>query len=109
MTTVILVIHMMLAIALVITVLWQRSEGGGLGIGGSGGGGGMGGLMSVRGTANLLTRATAILAAGFMGTSITLAILANNTREPSSILDRPGMTGAPDAPVKEPVGVPLSK
>ena len=111
MTTVILVIHMMLAIALVITVLLQRSEGGGLGIGGSGGGGGggMGGLMSVRGTANLLTRATAILAAGFMGTSITLAILANNTREPSSILDRPGMTGASDAPVKEPVGVPLSK
>jgi preprotein translocase subunit SecG len=110
MTTVILVIHMMLAIALVITVLLQRSEGGGLGIGGSGsGGGGMGGLMSVRGTANLLTRATAILAAGFMGTSITLAILANNTREPSSILDRPGMTGAPDAPVKGPVGVPLSK
>jgi preprotein translocase subunit SecG len=109
MTTVILVIHMMLAIALVITVLLQRSEGGGLGIGGSGGGGGMGGLMSVRGTANLLTRATAILAAGFMGTSIALAILANNTREPSSILDRPGMTGAPDAPVKEPVGVPLSK
>lgn len=109
MTTVILVIHMMLAIALVITVLLQRSEGGGLGIGGSGSGGGMGGLMSVRGTANLLTRATAILAAGFMGTSITLAILANNTREPSSILDRPGMTGAPDAPVKEPVGVPLSK
>ena len=110
MTTVILVIHMMLAIALVITVLLQRSEGGGLGIGGSGGGGGgMGGLMSVRGTANLLTRATAILAAVFMGTSITLAILANNTREPSSILDRPGMTGAPDAPVKEPVGVPLSK
>jgi preprotein translocase subunit SecG len=109
MTTVILVIHMMLAIALVITVLLQRSEGGGLGIGGSGGGGGMGGLMSVRGTANLLTRATAILAAGFMGTSITLAILANNTREPSSILDRPGMTGVPDAPVKEPVGVPLSK
>ena len=113
MTTVILVIHMMLAIALVITVLLQRSEGGGLGIGGSGGGGGggggMGGLMSVRGTANLLTRATAILAAGFMGTSITLAILANNTREPSSILDRPGMTGASDVPVKEPVGVPLSK
>jgi preprotein translocase subunit SecG len=109
MTTVILVIHMMLAIALVITVLLQRSEGGGLGIGGSGGGGGMGGLMSVRGTANLLTRATAILAAGFMMTSITLAILANNNREPSSILDRPGATTAPDAPVKAPVGVPLSK
>lgn len=112
MTTIILVIHMMLAIALVITVLLQRSEGGGLGIGGGGGGGGMGGLMSVRGTANLLTRATAICAAGFMMTSITLAILANNNREPSSILDRPGVEGAPsapDAPAKTPVGVPLSK
>ena len=112
MTTIILVIHMMLAIALVITVLLQRSEGGGLGIGGGGGGGGMGGLMSVRGTANLLTRATAICAAGFMMTSITLASLANNNREPSSILDRPGATGAPsapDAPAKSPAGVPLSQ
>ena len=112
MTEVLLAIHLMVAIALVLVILLQRSEGGGLGIGGGGGGGGMGGLMSVRGTANLLTRATAICAAGFMMTSITLAILANNNREPSSILDRPGATGAPsapDAPAKSPAGVPLSK
>ena len=54
----------MIAAALVAVVLLQRSEGGGLGIGG-GGSGGMGGFMSARGTANLLTRATAILAACF--------------------------------------------
>ena len=74
MITVILVIHLLLAIALVATVLLQRSEGGGLGIGSSGGGG-MGGFMSGRATANLLTRATAVLAAFFMATSLTLAIL----------------------------------
>ena len=72
MTTIILVIHLLIAVALVIAVLLQRSEGGGLGIGGSGGGSG---LVSVRGTSNLLTRATAILAACFMLTSLTLAIL----------------------------------
>ena len=59
MTEVILAIHLMIAAALVAVVLLQRSEGGGLGIGG-GGSGGMGGFMSARGTANLLTRATAI-------------------------------------------------
>ena len=58
METIVLVIHLILAIALVGVVLLQRSEGGGLGIGGGGGG-----LMSVRGTANLLTRATGVLAA----------------------------------------------
>ena len=56
-------------------MLIQRSEGGGLGMGG-GSGGGMGGFMSARGTANLLTRATGILAGAFMLTSIVLAILA---------------------------------
>ena len=59
MERVLLVIHLMVALALVGVVLMQRSEGGGLGIGG----GGLGGLMSVRGTANILTRATAVLAA----------------------------------------------
>ena len=65
MTEVLLAIHLMIAAALVAVVLLQRSEGGGLGIGG-GGSGGMGGFMSARGTANLLTRATAILAACFL-------------------------------------------
>jgi preprotein translocase subunit SecG len=87
MTTVILVIHLILAIAMVGAILLQRSEGGGLGIGG-GSGGGMGGFMSGRATANLLTRSTAILAACFFATSLTLAILAGGHKKPESILDQ---------------------
>jgi len=96
MITVVLVIHVLLAIALVGVVLLQRSEGGALGIGG--GGGGMGGFMTGRGTANLLTRTTAILAAAFIGTSLLLAILAGAGRERGSFVDQP----AP-APVEAPV------
>ena len=88
MITIILVIHLMLAIALIATVLLQRSEGGALGIGGGGGGGGFG-LMSARGTANLLTRATAVIATCFIATSLLLAVLAGGGREPTSILDQP--------------------
>ena len=104
MTTIILVIHLLIAVALVIAVLLQRSEGGGLGIGGSGGGSG---LVSVRGTSNLLTRATAILAACFMLTSLVLAILAGHTNEPTSVLDlnKPTTTNS----VPEQPSVPLSK
>ncbi len=87
MNAVIIVIHLILAIALVGTILLQRSEGGGLGMGG--GGGGMGGFMTGRATANLLTRATAVIAALFMLTSLTLAILAGGERESRSILDQP--------------------
>ncbi len=88
MSNVLLVIHLMLAIAMIGVVLLQRSEGGGLGIGGGGGGGGgMGGFLTGRGTANLLTRATAILAACFMVTSITLTILASGSAERRSIVD----------------------
>ncbi|TFU06644.1 preprotein translocase subunit SecG [Polymorphobacter arshaanensis] len=71
MTTFILVVHALIAIALVAVILLQRSEGGALGIGGSGGG-----LMSARGAADLLTRATAILGTLFIVTSILLAVLA---------------------------------
>lgn len=85
MAAVILVIHILIAVALVATVLLQRSEGGALGIGGGGGGGG--GFMSGRGTANLLTRTTTILAAAFFATSIGLTILANNASAPTSVLD----------------------
>lgn len=101
METIILVIHLILALALVATVLLQRSEGGGLGMGG----GGMG-LMTVRGTANLLTRTTAILAAGFMATSIILAIMAGNTGERRSILDQPAGTSAPAEPGQDKPGAP---
>ena len=98
MTNVLLVIHLMLALAMIGTVLLQRSEGGALGIGG-GGGGGMGGLLSGRGTANLLTRTTAILAAGFMITSLSLTILAASNRAPRSILEDIPTTNS--APVEE--------
>ena len=89
MITVILVIHLLLAIAMVGAVLLQRSEGGGLGMGGGGGGGGggMGGFMTGRAAADLLTRTTGILAALFFGTSLTLAILADSGRSTGSILD----------------------
>ncbi|MCH7487660.1 MAG: preprotein translocase subunit SecG, partial [Proteobacteria bacterium] len=87
MTTVVLVIHLLLAIAMVGTVLLQRSEGGGLGMGGGGGGGGMGGFMTGRETANLLTRVTAVLAALFFSTSLVLAIMAGGDRQTRSILD----------------------
>ncbi len=84
METVVLVIHLLVAIALVGLVLIQRSEGGGLGMGG-----GMGGFMTGRATANLLTRATGMLAAAFMATSILLAILAGARPEARSILQTP--------------------
>ncbi len=81
MQTVIIVIHLMVVIALVGVVLLQRSDGGALGIGGGGG------FMTGRGQANALTRATAILAALFFLTSLTLTILANFNRAPKSIFD----------------------
>ena len=86
METLVLTIHILIALGLVITVLLQRSEGGGLGIGGGGGGGG-GGFMTARGTANLLTRLTTILAVGFFTTTVTLAIMAGAGKEPVSIVD----------------------
>lgn len=69
---VILIIHLFLALAIIGLVLIQRSEGGGLGIGG----GGLGGLASPKGAANALTRATAFCAAGFFCTSLILGIFA---------------------------------
>ena len=96
MTTVILVIHVLLTIALIAVILLQRSEGGALGIGG---GGGMSGFMSGRATANVLTRATAILAGLFFLTSIALAILATHRDKPRSIVDQPaGAAPATPAP-----------
>ena len=91
METIILAIHLLIGLALVGVVLMQRSEGGlgglGGGAGGGGAGGGMGGLLGTRTTANLLTRATAVLAALFMTTSVSLAILAGNTGKISSIVN----------------------
>ena len=106
MTTVVLVIHLILAVSLVAIVLLQRSEGGALGMGG--GGGGMGGFMTGRATADLLTRTTGFLAAGFMASSLTLAILASNERNVGSIIDQPApVTQEPVQPGQP--SVPLAK
>jgi preprotein translocase subunit SecG len=97
MTTIILIVHLMIALALVGVILLQRSEGGALGIGGGGGGG----FLSGRGQANLLTRTTAFLAAGFIATSFILAIIASHRTAPTSILDQPAATpAAPSAPAE---------
>ena len=80
MQTVIIVVHLMIVATLIATVLLQKSEGGGLGVGGGAG------FMSSRGTANLLTRTTAVLAVGFFITSLLLSWLASYDRKPSSIL-----------------------
>ena len=80
MITIILIIHIFLALSIIIAVLLQKSEGGGLGIGGSGGGGG---FMTARGTANLLTKITAILGACFFITSILLALLSSSNNKVS--------------------------
>ena len=82
MQTVLIVIHLMIVLALVGVVLIQRSEGGGLGVGGGSG------FMSARGTANALTRTTAILATLFFITSLALGILARYESRPSDILNR---------------------
>jgi preprotein translocase subunit SecG len=76
MSSVLLLIHVMVAIAMVGVILLQRSEGGALGIGGGGGGG----FMTGRGAGNALTKTTAILAACFFLTSLTLSILATHQR-----------------------------
>jgi preprotein translocase subunit SecG len=98
MQTVLIVIHIMAVIALVATVLLQRSEGGAfLGTGG-------GGFMTGRGQANVLTRATAILAAVFFATSLALTIVANVTRAPRSILEGVTPPPGPSAPAPAAAG-----
>lgn len=108
MATVLLVLHLMIAAGLVGVVLLQRSEGGGLGMGGGGGGG----FMTGRGTANLLTRVTAGLAALFFVTSISLTLLAKYNSRAASPLDLPQIkqlpkSGAPATPeIPTPAAVP---
>jgi preprotein translocase subunit SecG len=92
MQTVVIVVHLMLVLSMIGLVLLQKSEGGGLGIGSSGG------FMSSRGTTNVLTRTTAILAACFFATSLVLSVLAGMQRNPGSIL----RSGTPGAPVTAP-------
>lgn len=90
----ILVIHLLIAIAMVAVILLQRSEGGALGIGGGGGG-----LMSGRAAGNLLTRSTAILATLFFVTSLGLAIMGNPNAQKGSIMEGVDTVPAEQAPV----------
>lgn len=99
MIQVLLVVHLMIAAALVGIVLMQRSEGGGLVSSGGGG------FMTGRGSANLLTRSTAWLAGAFFATSLGLSILAaQNNRGPSAFetpaatAPAPAGTTAPGTP-----------
>jgi preprotein translocase subunit SecG len=112
MTTVLLVIHIMIALALIAVVLLQRSEGGALGIGGGGGG-----FMTGRSAGNALTKTTAVLAAAFFATSLSLTLIARNAGTPTSIFNQAGtpvqggggslpglvLPSAPQAPAGAPV------
>src|ERR1700753_3353533 len=101
MQTVVIVIHLMIVAVLIATVLLQKSEGGGLGMGGGAG------FMSSRGTANLLTRTTAGLAVGFFVTSLFLSWLASYDRKPGdTILGTPAAQTQPGAPT--PIAPPTS-
>ncbi len=85
--TVLLLIHLLIALVLVGVVLLQRSEGGALGIGGGGGG-----FMTGRGSANLLTRVTAALALCFFITSLLLTVVGQRSAPKGSVLDKPSPT-----------------
>jgi len=75
-----LIVQTMIAVALIGVILMQRSEGGGLGVGGS-----SSGFMTARGAADFLTRSTAILGGAFIVLSIVMAAIAGATREPAKI------------------------
>jgi preprotein translocase subunit SecG len=101
----VIVVHLMIVLAMIGVVLLQKSEGGGLGVGGGGG------FMTSRGSANVLTRATGMLAAAFFTTSLILSILAGIGRNPTTIIQQGGTApvtapapGAPNAPLGQPGG-----
>jgi preprotein translocase subunit SecG len=94
-----LIVQTVIAVALVGTILMQRSEGGGLGVGGS-----SSGFMTARGASDFLTRSTAILGGMFIGLSIIMAAIAGATREPTKIDTSLSSKTAParQAPTKTP-------
>jgi preprotein translocase subunit SecG len=100
MQTVIIVVHLMIVLTMIATVLLQKSEGGGLGMGGGAG------FMSSRGTANLLTRTTGVLAVGFFITSLLLSWIASYDRKPSSIINPTSQSQPADAAT--PISPPAS-
>jgi preprotein translocase subunit SecG len=95
MQQVLIVIHLFVVAAMIGVILLQKSEGGGLGIGSTGG------FLSSRGTSNVLTRTTAIMAVTFFVTSLVLSILAGMDRKPQSAIQGAGAPGqqTPGAPL----------
>ncbi|WP_298281753.1 preprotein translocase subunit SecG [Acidocella sp.] len=107
MIKVLLVLHVFVTIALIGVVLIQRSEGGGLGLGG---GQGMGSFMTGRGTANLLTRATAILGTVFFINSLVLAMHFKGaaSAQNAAILNGGATPAAPISAPAQPAGAPAA-
>ena len=100
MQAILIVFELLVAMALIISVLLQRSEGGALGMGG--GGSGLGGLFSPRGAADTLTRTTAILAVLFFLTCVGLNLLALHGRNEKSFLEGPAAPASTVLPVQKP-------
>jgi preprotein translocase subunit SecG len=100
MFTFLLILQSLVAASMIAVILMQRSEGGGLGVGGS-----PSGLMSARGAADFLTRATAVLATAFVVLSIALAGLATLERAPMQIDPNAVPRPAQRAPL-QPAGQP---
>src|SRR3990170_6879040 len=105
MFTFLLIVQTLVAASLVAVILMQRSEGGGLGVGGS-----SSGFMTARGAADFLTRATSILGGLFIILSIALAAIAGVSREPATVDTSLANTVAPvTAPAQTPGStVPLA-
>lgn len=97
--TFLLVVQGLVAAGLIGVILMQKSEGGGLGVGGS-----PAGFLSARGAADFLTRATAILATVFVGLSIALAVLASVNHSAAKVDTSAVQRSAPAAPLAPPVG-----
>lgn len=100
-----LIVQALIAISLVTVILMQRSEGGGLGVGGS-----SAGFMTARGAADFLTRATSVLGGLFIVISIVLAAIAGTSSESTKIdtslvKDQPVQTApAPTQPAQPTTG-----
>src|ERR1700744_582129 len=119
METVLLVVQLMLAIAMIVVILFQRTAQDGGGLVGSGGGGTMGGLFTARGSANLLTRTTAVLATLFILNSLALGYIASSQHQGRNLIEQhtteapvsaPAAPAAPAAPViPEAPQVPVAK
>jgi preprotein translocase subunit SecG len=85
-----LIVQTLIAVSLIAVILMQRSEGGGLGVGGS-----SSGFMTARGAADFLTRSTAVLGGAFIVLSIVMAAIAGATRQPTKIDTSLAKTAAP--------------